>query len=55
MDVPSRWWALFCSVVHYGLGNLASDSKPPRTETVTETAKRFEKYLDGEVLSDKHN
>ena len=37
--------ALICAVIHYGLANLATGSKPPKPETVIAAAKAFEQYL----------
>ena len=43
----TRYRALLLSVLHYGLANLNSSSKPAKTETVLDGARTFEKYLDG--------
>jgi hypothetical protein len=45
--MPVKFMALIASVVHYGLGNLSGDSRPPRPETVLDGARKFEEYLLG--------
>lgn len=48
MMTNSKDWALFCSVVHHGLGALSGKGIPPSAVKVIETAKSYEAYLDGE-------
>lgn len=50
----SRQWALFCSVVHFGLSNLSTKGTPARPETVIEAARKFEAYLDEEQPDEDH-
>lgn len=40
-----KQWALLCAAIHHGLGNLSKDSKPARADTIVNTAKAFEEYL----------
>ncbi len=44
-----RTVALTLAVLHHGLSNLAERSIPPRSDTVIETAKDFERHLNGEA------
>lgn len=44
----SKRFAVLCAIVHYGMGNLARDSKPPNIDTLLKTATRIESYIKGE-------
>lgn len=51
MTIASKHWALICSVIHHGLGALSGKGVPPSATKVIETAGAYEKYLDGEALT----
>ena len=38
-------FALLCAIIHYGLGNMSTDSKPPNINTVVDAAKKFEEFI----------